>query len=145
MCAFCVIIALLSTTAYSSEEMTRFPVPRGAWPQAPPRVPGPRQIPHPSGRFTISSLGVLLLLLDLCMKLGMKSLTIVLGVYCFCSIMKRFFITVDFFFFLNVSFFLTIKSQQKYLHHHSVHVDFLLIIEFCSSVNNPVFFLLLTV
>ena len=99
MCAFCVIIALLSTTAYSSEEMTRFPVPRGAWPQAPPRVPGPRQIPHPSGRFTISSLGVLLLLLDLCMKLGMKSLTIVLGVYCFCSIMKRFFITVDFFFF----------------------------------------------
>ncbi|XP_052693645.1 histone-lysine N-methyltransferase 2C-like isoform X7 [Crassostrea angulata] len=34
--------------AFTSEEMTRFPVSRGAWPPAPPRVPGPRQIPHPT-------------------------------------------------------------------------------------------------
>ncbi|XP_055997566.1 histone-lysine N-methyltransferase 2C-like isoform X11 [Ostrea edulis] len=33
--------------AYTSEEMTRFPVSRGTWP-APPRMPGPRQIPHPT-------------------------------------------------------------------------------------------------
>lgn len=61
-----VFIALLSTTAYTSEEMTRFPVSRGAWPPAPPRVPGPRQFPHPTGRFSISSLRGLLLE-DLCM------------------------------------------------------------------------------
>lgn len=62
-----VFIALLSTTAFTSEEMTRFPVSRGAWPPAPPRVPGPRQIPHPTGRFSISSLRGLLLE-DLCMN-----------------------------------------------------------------------------
>ncbi|XP_062583386.1 histone-lysine N-methyltransferase 2C-like [Saccostrea cucullata] len=33
--------------AYTSEEMTRFPGARGTWP-APPRMPGPRQIPHPT-------------------------------------------------------------------------------------------------
>lgn len=64
LCVYCVLshphvyIALLFTTAYTSEEMTRFPVSRGTWP-APPRMPGPRQIPHPTGRFSICSTQVL--------------------------------------------------------------------------------------
>lgn len=93
-----VFIALLSTTAFTSEEMTRFPVSRGAWPPAPPRVPGPRQIPHPTGRFSISSLRGLLLE-DLCMNHRLTTFSL--------------FINTDFLFFLY-DHFLGFRNHENY-------------------------------